>query len=509
MDSRDQLFEAAKRISRLIGAAAAPARREAAALAGEAPLVKARRTETRLRLDAATTRAARLGWIPFVGEAARSRQQSALLDKEQADEEWASVLSRARFASDLMASARAASSAASEAEARARRGGPMPLPVAEGAAELILRVRFLAETDGRDRAGAARLAPKVFALAEEARDLARAWDGSPLPAFRVRETASPSVEPPGLNVPAKALGGKRVQFSLDFDGTGAVEEEARIWLPVSTSRAREMIELGARVEKERGRGSRLWIPVSERGKLDAFLPLAFRRKATKFAFPPIRHNAAKQNLWSMFDDSSWNHIRTTAYDRAGHRCQICGKQGGSLWSRLATPDERKRGRTVECHEVWDWEVPDPASGVGIQKLKRLLILCPDCHLSFHEGRTLQEARKAGIEAEAADYIKARRMLLNRCDGETIDAQVAVDAEAWEATKSVRTWVVDLSHLAAQDFMEDHTLVLRDDNKAGVSPSQIGGISFRTEDGSSFAATPAADLASGGQPLPGAGSPTLF
>ena len=154
---------------------------------------------------------------------------------------------------------------------------------------------------------------------------------------------------------------------------------------------------------------------------------------------------------------------------------------------------------MECHEVWEWHVPDPASGVGIQRLKRLLTICPDCHLAFHSGRTLQEARKEGIEQQAEDYIKTRRMLLNRCDGATLDAQIAQDSAEWEDNKSVQSWVVDLSHLASQDFMADHTMVLRSDNKAGIGPDQIGGIAFQTDDGVAYQATDALFLAQGGQP----------
>ena len=51
------------------------------------------------------------------------------------------------------------------------------------------------------------------------------------------------------------------------------------------------------------------------------------------------------------------------HNRAGHRCQICGKQGGGLWSRLADPEERRRGGVVDCHEVWEWEVVDAATAL--------------------------------------------------------------------------------------------------------------------------------------------------
>ena len=500
MEPRDQLAEAARRIGKLVDASASPARRAAARLAAEAPRAKAARAASKENRAAARARAARLGWVPFLGAAARRASEEAEAAGRKAERDWADVMFRARTASELLASARAAAASASRAEALGRRAGPPPPGFADRAAELLTRTKFLAETEGRDSSRSDRLAPRAFALAAEAEALALAWHGRGVPASRPGAPPPPAPAPPPMNVPAVRTAGGRTQLSLDFDGTGQVEEEPRIWLPVSQSRTREMIERGARLDREGPRrGTKLWIPVSQRQKLDQFLPLAFRAKATRFSFPPIRHNAAGQNLHSVFDRASWNHIRTTAYDRAGHRCQICGKQGGGLWSKITSAEERAKSGPVDCHEVWDWEITDAASGVGIQRLSRLIVLCKDCHGVFHEGFTLWKARQAGIEAEAEDYIRARRLLINRCDGATLDAQLQADSAKWEQAKGVGTWVLDLSHLAAQDFMADQTLVLQEGNRAGVTPAQIGGISFSTEDGTAFAATDAGALAAGEPP----------
>ena len=123
-------------------------------------------------------------------------------------------------------------------------------------------------------------------------------------------------------------------------------------------------------------------------------------------------------------------------------------------------------------------------------------MCKDCHAAFHSGHTMWRAREAGIGAEAEDYIRARRMLLNRCDGATLDAQLEGDRAAWDAVKDVGRWVLDLSHLAAQDYMADHTLIIREGNKAGVGPEQVAGIPFRTEDGTAYPASEAGTLALG-------------
>ena len=371
MDPREQFSEAVRRIDKLIEAALAPARRDSAVLAHQAPLAKLKRSQARDMLFLSQQHVARVGWIPFLGKSAHgalARNKSSL---DIADQEWANILLRARVAAESLTAGRTAHQAAALALQYARGQDPPSPFQLDAISELLVRARFLYATDGRDAARAEVMAPKVFELAEKARNIALSWHVQSqnrinLPSSQDGVSGERLLEPganPSVSQYSPAYTDKsvdhvesqqprvvdrRVQMSLDLDGTGAVEvePEPRIWLPVSGARTREMVERGARVDKQRTRGSKLWIPVSERSKLEEFLPLAFRRKPTQFSFPPIRHNAAKQNLWSMFDTSSWNHIRTTAYDRAGHRCQLCGK-----WKSLVPYCKPPRTSTRSCRGV--------------------------------------------------------------------------------------------------------------------------------------------------------------
>ena len=97
-------------------------------------------------------------------------------------------------------------------------------------------------------------------------------------------------------------------------------------------------------------------------------------------------------------------LRKAAYKAANYKCEICGGDGkaqGYAWP-------------VECHEVWDYN-PE----TGIQKLVRLIALCPKCHHVKHWGRTelvggrqLQEAFlhlqavNGWTPDQATDHIKA-------------------------------------------------------------------------------------------------------
>lgn len=368
-------------------------------------------------------------------------------------------------------------------------------------ASILNRVSFLENTIGQDGSKADILGHRLLPLVKETfHTFSILKDG---PTEEQGEVSTRHLHLPTSEriLPGKTYGGSstsRSQLALDFTGKGNYEQEARIWLPVSVSRTREMVDRGVMVNREGGRrGSNLWVPISERHKVDSFLPLAYREKPTRFSFPPIRHNAAKQNLWSMFDTESWNHIRTTAYDRAGHRCQICGKQGGSLWNKIASQEELKKSGPVDCHEVWEWIPPtDEKSTTGIQRLKRLLVVCKDCHMMFHDGFFLNKARDSGLELQAAGYLEKMRMLINRQDRVSLNAQLSQDSVEWEKNKNITTWIIDLSHLAAQDFMADHTMVLQQNNKANVTPNMIGGIGFQTQDGVSYNPVSAEDLVRG-------------
>lgn len=110
------------------------------------------------------------------------------------------------------------------------------------------------------------------------------------------------------------------------------------------------------------------------------------------------------NARSRLLKGHWDALRKATYKAANYKCEICGGDGkaqGYHWS-------------VECHEVWDYN-PE----TKVQKLVRLIALCPKCHHVKHWGRTglagarqLQEAFlhlltvNGWTSDQALDHIKA-------------------------------------------------------------------------------------------------------
>lgn len=70
----------------------------------------------------------------------------------------------------------------------------------------------------------------------------------------------------------------------------------------------------------------------------------------------------------------WDTLRRGCYERAGHKCEICG---GVSWRTYGG----KRKKIVECHEIWSYEG-------GVQRLEGLVALCSKCHRVKHIGREL-------------------------------------------------------------------------------------------------------------------------
>jgi hypothetical protein len=121
------------------------------------------------------------------------------------------------------------------------------------------------------------------------------------------------------------------------------------------------------------------------------------------------------NVRSRVRPSVWDRLRRAAYAAAGHRCECCEATG-----------------RLEAHEVWEYD-----DAGRIQRLVRLLALCPRCHQVKHYGRPTG-GRKADALAQLCrvnSWTKAQAL-----------AHVAEAFEVWRR-RSAAPWTVDLSVLS--------------------------------------------------------------
>jgi hypothetical protein len=130
-------------------------------------------------------------------------------------------------------------------------------------------------------------------------------------------------------------------------------------------------------------------------------------------------------------------------------------------------------------------MPNQASGIGIQRLKRLLVVCPDCHMMFHEGFARRKARDLGIEDDVIEGIRKRRMLVTRTSRDGLDRSLEKAKQHLLTMTGADRWVMDLSVLGNQQFMADRIPVMREYNDAQFPPECVGGLSFETDAGRVF------------------------
>lgn len=125
------------------------------------------------------------------------------------------------------------------------------------------------------------------------------------------------------------------------------------------------------------------------------------------------------NLSQALRGRRWDTLRKETYRRAGGCCEVCGGVGSR--------------HPLEAHEVWEYN-----EASGVQRLVRLIALCPACHEVQHIGR-------AGVVGRG---LEARRHLASVNSWTDQQARGHVDEAfaTWRRRNRI-AWTLDLSVLA--------------------------------------------------------------
>jgi hypothetical protein len=81
---------------------------------------------------------------------------------------------------------------------------------------------------------------------------------------------------------------------------------------------------------------------------------------------PIPSSAHYMNVRELLTATQWKRLRDPLAEDAGNCCELCGGRG-ERWP-------------TECHEWWDYD-----DQTHTARLRRLIILCPNCHHMQHFG----------------------------------------------------------------------------------------------------------------------------
>lgn len=147
--------------------------------------------------------------------------------------------------------------------------------------------------------------------------------------------------------------------------------------------------------------------------------------APKVTIELIPSSSWGTNVRELLGQSKWDRVRRQVYERAGNRCELCGACHVTLTgTRTSYP--------VECHEVWEYD-----DERHVQRLVRMIALCPACHSVKHYGRT----SKMG-------YARVAEAHLARVNGWT-DREVTehiTEAKTQYEQRRAFPWELDLSTL---------------------------------------------------------------
>ena len=127
-----------------------------------------------------------------------------------------------------------------------------------------------------------------------------------------------------------------------------------------------------------------------------------------------------KNVRSEVTPKEWDILRRHCYAQASYKCEVC--------------DGRGRKWPVEAHEVWDYN--DEAK---VQKLLRLIALCPPCHGVKHIGRQQATSKAAGERA------LKHLMEVNQVSRKTASVYI-LDCYATWNRRSQYEWMLDISWL---------------------------------------------------------------
>lgn len=152
-------------------------------------------------------------------------------------------------------------------------------------------------------------------------------------------------------------------------------------------------------------------------------PPSRERKARRLTVDLVPATSWCENLRTRLAPSQWDTLRRATYRAAYYRCEVCGGRGET--------------HPVECHEQWDFDDEH-----HVQRLARLIALCPSCHEVKHIGHS----RLSGRDVAARHHLAK----VNRWTGAEVDGHISKALRVWER-RSRHPWTLDLEILRHYDI----------------------------------------------------------
>jgi hypothetical protein len=125
------------------------------------------------------------------------------------------------------------------------------------------------------------------------------------------------------------------------------------------------------------------------------------------------------SLARLLPTRAWQRVREEAWEKAGHRCEVCGS-AGNLYG-----DE-------------DWQYDD---GKRVARLLRVRSICETCHRVVHWGRSGKV-----LSPDDFERVVRHALAVNHCTRAAWQRQVKEAYKVWER-RSGRKWAIDWGQYA--------------------------------------------------------------
>jgi hypothetical protein len=134
------------------------------------------------------------------------------------------------------------------------------------------------------------------------------------------------------------------------------------------------------------------------------------------------------NVRAVVTKAQWDKLKSAVYAQAYYVCEICGGEGPK--------------HPVECHEVWIYDDKE-----YVQRLERMIALCPSCHQVKHFGLAEVQGKR--------DKALKHFMKINQLTKSEAEKHIENAFKKWDE-RSKKPWLVDLSNL--KDYGINHELI---------------------------------------------------
>lgn len=313
--------------------------------------------------------------------------------------------------------------------------------------------RFLRRFEEAKREG--RLRDQIHVFAGDVSEILGDWAAASLLFLQRRDggAAAEGVEPVTERESSLVFDKERGAYVETHGGyvqrSSAAHSLHRIYLPIPRSWEAKAVAAGARIDDSTVNNvmSRVWVGFQDYENFEDYVPLAYRKAPPELDFEELHLQFAGREFALAPEQSG--RLRKDLGGRQGSRCVLCGSYGGLVWDWLRDARSGAFSDPLTLRYQWRYRVHEQSADVGVAELLDVLLICRDCDMAFDEARLrrLIADKDPKLVEKALGHLHKRRLMLLRCESETLAARQRELAGHFMRMADMSSWVIDLGELA--------------------------------------------------------------